>query len=168
MGGFDLPIQACTMAQDDVLRLDIYGRLSMARLTTSVRLADELRHRLAVAAAAEGTTVTELIERFVGEGLASAAHPGIVFRPGPSGRRAALAGGPDVWEIAAALRHVTGGEAKRIAALAEQFGIHERQVVIALNYAAANRDEIEERIGANDRALAEAERVAAERQRLLA
>jgi hypothetical protein len=26
------------------------------------------------------------------------AHPGIVFKDGPSGRRAALAFGPDVWE----------------------------------------------------------------------
>ena len=95
-------------------------------------------------------------------------HPGIVFKPGPSGRRAALSGGPDVWEVAAALRHVSGRERKRIDALAEQFGIHERQVVIALNYAAAHRDEIEQRIQANDRALVEAERVAAERERLLA
>jgi sulfur carrier protein ThiS len=140
----------------------------MARTTTSVRLDDELRERLADAAAAEGTTVTELIERFVREGLASSAHPGIVFKPGPSGRRAALAGGPDVWEIAAALRHVTGRETKRLAAVAEQFGLHPRQVVIALNYAAAHRDEIEDRIRANDRALAEAERIAAERGRLLA
>ena len=80
----------------------------MARSTTSVRLDDELRQRLADEAAAEGTTITELIERFAREGLASAAHPGIVFKPGRSGRRAALAGGPDVWEIAAALRHVEG------------------------------------------------------------
>lgn len=140
----------------------------MTRSTTSVRLDDELRARLAGAAAAEGATVTELIERYVGEGLACAAHPGIVFKPGPAGRRAALAGGPDVWEIAAALRHVTGREAKRVAALAEQFDLHERQVVIALNYAAAHRDEIEARVRANDRALAEAERIAAERERLLA
>jgi len=140
----------------------------MKRSTTSIRLDNEIRERLAVAAVAEGTTVTELIERFVREGLASAAHPGIVFKPGPSGRRAALAGGPDVWEIAAALRHVTGREAKRVAALAAQFGLHERQVVIALNYAAAHRDEIEERVRVNDRALAEAERIAAERERLLA
>lgn len=28
----------------------------------------------------------------------------MVFRDGPSGRRAALAAGPDVWEIVAALR----------------------------------------------------------------
>ncbi len=140
----------------------------MARSTTSVRLDNELREHLGAAAAAEGTTVTELIERFVREGLASAAHPGIVFKLGPSGRRAALAGGPDVWEIVAALHHVTGNEAKRIATLAEQLGLHERQVVIAVNYAAAHRAEIDERIGANDRALAEAERVAAERERLLA
>lgn len=140
----------------------------MPRSTTSVRLDDELRKQLATTAAAEGTTVTELIERFVREGLACAAHPGIVFKPGPSGRRAALAGGPDVWEVVSALRHVTGREAKRIAALASQFGIHERQVVIALNYAAAHRDEVEARIHANDRALEEAERVAAERERLLA
>jgi hypothetical protein len=140
----------------------------MARSTTSVRLDDELRQRLAAAAAAEATTVTELIERFVREGLASASHPGIVFKPGPSGRRAALAGGPDVWEIAAALRHVTGREAKRVTALAEQFGLHERQIVIALNYAAAHRDEIDQRVRVNDQALAEAERVATERERLLA
>ncbi|MDQ3972935.1 MAG: hypothetical protein M3276_01075 [Actinomycetota bacterium] len=53
-------------------------------------------------------------------------------------------------------------------ALAEEFGLHERQVVIALNYAAAHREQIEARVRANDRAPEEAERVAAERQRLLA
>ena len=59
-------------------------------------------------------------------------------------------------------------EAKRVAALAGQLGLHERQIVIALNYAAAHWDEIEDRIHANDRALAEAERIAAERERLFA
>jgi sulfur carrier protein ThiS len=140
----------------------------MSRSTTSIRLEDTLRKRLATLAAAEGTTLTELIERFVREGLESAAHPGIVFKPGPSGRRAALAGGPDVWEIVAALRDTHGSEAERVAALAAQFGIHERQVAIALDYAAAHRDDVEARIEANDRALAEAERVARERERLLA
>jgi sulfur carrier protein ThiS len=139
----------------------------MARSTTSLRLDNDLRKRLATLADAEGTSVTALVERFLREGLAVAEHPGIVFKPGPSGRRAALAGGPDVWEIAAALRHTSGAEAERIAALAKEFGIHERQVVIALNYAAAHRDEIETRIRANDMALEEAERVARERKRLL-
>lgn len=112
--------------------------------------------------------MTELIERFVREGLDAAGHPGIVFKGGPSGRRAALAGGPDVWEIVAALRDLHGSEAERVAALAAQFNVHERQVVIALDYAAAHREQIEARIQANERALIEAERVAAERERLLA
>jgi hypothetical protein len=66
------------------------------------------------------------------------------------------------------LRHTKGPETKRIARLAEQFGIHQRQIVIALNYAADHRDEIQKRIDANDQALSEAERIATERQRLLA
>jgi hypothetical protein len=140
----------------------------MGKSTTSIRLDDELRSRLASQAAAEGTTVTELIERFAREGLASAAHPGIVFKPGPAGRRAALAGGPDVWEVLAALRDTTGPESERVAAVAEQLGLHERQVLVALEYAAAHRAEIEERVAANDQALAQAELLASERQRLLA
>lgn len=109
-----------------------------------------------------------LVERFAREGLAVAADPGVILKPGPSGRRAALAGGPDVWEIVSAQRRTSGTEAVRLAALAEEFGIHERQVVIALNYAAAHREEVDGRVRANDRALDEAERVAAERERLLA
>jgi hypothetical protein len=140
----------------------------MGRSTTSIRLDDGLRRELGSQAAAEGTTVTGLIERFVREGLASAAHPGIVFKPGPAGRRAALAGGPDVWEVVAALRHTDGSEAERMAAVAEQLGLHERQVLLALEYAAAHRTEIEARIAVNDAALAQAERLASERQRLLA
>lgn len=140
----------------------------MARSTTSVRLDDELRQELAGVAAAEGTTVSELIQRFVREGLACAAHPGIVFKSGPSGRRAALAGGPDVWEVVGALRQFPGSEADRVAALSNQLGLHERQIVIALNYAAAHPDQIEARMAANERALDDAQRVAAERERLLA
>src|SRR5687768_513656 len=121
----------------------------MSRSTTSLRLDDELRERLAALAQVEGTSVSALVERFLREGLAVAEHPGIVFKPGPSGRRASLAGGPDVWEIAAALRHTSGTEAERMAALADEFGIHEQQVVIALNYAAANREEVDARVRAN-------------------
>jgi len=140
----------------------------MTRSTMSMRLEDKLRARLAATAEAEGTSVTSLVEQFVREGLAVAEHPGVVFKPGPSGRRAALAGGPDVWEIASALRHTSGTEAQRVAALAQEFGLAERQVVIALNYAAAHREEIDVRIQANDRAFEEGERVAAERTRLFA
>jgi plasmid stability protein len=140
----------------------------MPRSTTSLRLDDELRERLAIRADAEDISLTSLVERILREGLASEEHPGIVFKPGGSGRRAALAGGPDVWEIASALRHTSGQESRRVAALAKEFGIDKRQVAIALNYAAAHHDEIAARIRANDVALDEAERVAAGRKRLLA
>ena len=112
--------------------------------------------------------MTTLVERFVREGLAIDEHPGVVFKPGPSGRRAALAGGPDVWEIASALRRTAGTESERIAAIAHEFGLHERQVTLALGYAAANREEIEARVVANDRALDESERLSVERARLFA
>lgn len=140
----------------------------MARSTTSVRLDDDLRSRLSRAATAEGTTATELIERYVREGLDCEAHPGIVFKAGPAGRRAALAGGPDVWEVIAAIKQLRGAEAARIRAVADQLDIHERQVAIAVRYAADHRQEIEVRIAANERALDQAEHLAVERERLLA
>lgn len=140
----------------------------MPKTTTSVRFDNGLRKELAAVAAEEGTTVTELIERFVSEGLASRAHPGIVFKSGPSGRRASLAGGPDVWEIVAALRDTSGSEKERVALLSKHFGIHERQLAIALNYAAAHGAEIDARIETNDQALREAEVLASRRELLFA
>ncbi len=35
-------------------------------------------------------------------------HPGVIFKDGPSGRRAALAYGPDIWEVIKFLREVGG------------------------------------------------------------
>ena len=37
-------------------------------------------------------------------------HPGVIFRDGPAGRRAALVGGPDVWEIIRAVRSARAAE----------------------------------------------------------
>ena len=42
-------------------------------------------------------SISSIGERQIDEGLRMEAHPGIVFRNGPSGRRAGLAAGPDVW-----------------------------------------------------------------------
>jgi hypothetical protein len=141
---------------------------TMARSTTSLRLDDELRGKLAARAESERTTITSVVETMLREGLAMAEHPGVVFRPGYTGRRAALAAGPDIWTIASALRRMSGPESTQIAALAQEFGLHERQVIIALDYIAAHRDEIAAEVAANDRALDELERIAAERKRLLA
>jgi len=37
-------------------------------------------------------------------------HPGVLFRTGPTGRRAGLAAGPDVWEVVRAVRSARGAE----------------------------------------------------------
>ena len=54
----------------------------MGRSTTSIRLDDELRTRLAAQAANETTTVTEMIERFVREYDIRIAQPHEVVLPG--------------------------------------------------------------------------------------
>jgi hypothetical protein len=71
----------------------------------------ELRERLVRAArAAPGETRSQLALRLIDEGLRMDAHPGIVFRPGPAGRRPGLMAGPDVWEVARVLREQPPGE----------------------------------------------------------
>jgi len=37
-------------------------------------------------------------------------HPGVVFREGPSGRRAVLIGGPDVWEVVRVVKSARAAE----------------------------------------------------------
>lgn len=56
-------------------------------------LLDRLRRR---AARFPGATPSGLAQRLVDEGLRQAEFPGVVFKDGPSGRRAAPALGPDV------------------------------------------------------------------------
>lgn len=140
----------------------------MAPASTSFRISTEAKQRLADRAEDEGISATALLERLIIEGVDTLEHPGIVFRSGPSGRRAALAGGPDVWEIVARLRELDGGEEERIAALAEESALHPRQVRIALDYAAAHPEPIRERMARDERAAEESRRAAEQREALLA
>ncbi len=91
-------------------------------------------------------------ERLIDEGLRMAAHPGIVFRDGPTGRRAALAAGPDVWEVIALVRGLPGGLEQRVAKAARQLGLAAAQVRVANRYYAEFPDEIDARSTANDEA----------------
>lgn len=118
--------------------------------STSYRLPAGLKQRLAKLAKTEGVSETALVSRFLEQGLRSAAHPGIVFRPGPTGWRAGLSGGPDIDEVIRAVRasEVKGDKAVHYAA--ESLGLHEGLVRKAVDYAAEYLGEIEERIAAND------------------
>lgn len=109
-----------------------------------------------------------LLERLVAEGLDTLHHPGIVYRDGPTGRRAALAVGPDVWEVISALRYTTGGDEARVAALAEQFALHPRHIRTAIDFAAVHREDIEAQIVANDAAAEQVRQLAERRAGLMA
>jgi hypothetical protein len=135
---------------------------------TSYRLDPMIKSRLHRQAKAEGISERALLERLVAEGLDILHHPGIVYRDGPTGRRAALAVGPDVWEVVSALRYTDGAEEQRVAALAEQFGLHTRHVRAAIDFAAVHREDIEAQVAANDAAADEARQLAERRAGLMA
>ena len=73
-------------------------------------------------------------------------HPGIVFRDGPTGRRACLAGGPDVWEVIAMVRASDLDGEGALTAAAEWGGLSLARVRAAAVYYAEFRQEIGERI----------------------
>jgi uncharacterized protein (DUF433 family) len=109
----------------------------------SIRLEDELLGRLDAEGRRTGRSRSEVAKTLIEEGLRMEAHPGIVFRPGPTGRRPGLAGGPDVWEVARVLRQVQGEAEDVIRRTAELTGLTSEQVRAALGYYADFRDEID-------------------------
>lgn len=140
----------------------------MAAKSTSFRLGDEARQRLHERADREGVSATALLERLIIEGVDTLDHPGIVYRGPGHDRRAALAAGPDVWEIVARLRELDGSEEQRIATLSSETDLHPRQVRVALEFAARHPDEIEFRIARNEQAIVEGREAAEQRRALLA
>jgi hypothetical protein len=83
--------------------------------------------------------------------------PGIVFRDGPTGRRAALAGGPDVWELMATLKSGKARGVEAISATAELLDLTDSQVRAAIRYYNVFPDEIDWRIALNTADADEAE-----------
>jgi len=136
--------------------------------STSFRISDIAKRRLAARAEWEGITVTALLDRLIMEGSDQADFPGIVFRGPTHDRRAALAAGPDVWEVISRLQELDGSEEQRIATLAEESNLHPRLIRLTLDYAAEHREVIQGRIDRN-RAMAEQQqRLVGERKKLLA
>jgi len=82
---------------------------------------------------------------------------GIVFRDGPTGRRAALAGGPDVWELMAAIKSGKARGVEAISAAAELLDLTDCQVRTAIRYYRAFPDKIDRRITLNTAGADEAE-----------
>ena len=139
----------------------------MAR-STSFRISDTARSRLAARAAQEGVTVTALLDQLITEGTDQLDFPGVIFRGPPHDRRAALAAGPDIWEIVSRLQELDGTEEQRIAVLSEESDLHPRLIRIALDYAAEHASQIRDRIGRNRDLADRSRKTAQHRQALLA
>jgi hypothetical protein len=136
--------------------------------STSFRISDTTKARLASRAAREGMTATALLGQLIIEGIDQLDYPGIIFRGPAHDRRAALAAGPDVWEIVARLQELNGSEEQRISLLSAESDLHPRLIRIALDYAAGHADEVQTRIDRN-RAMAEqSRRTSEQREALLA
>jgi hypothetical protein len=134
--------------------------------STSFRISETARERLASHAAREGTSATALLDQLIVEGVEQRDYPGIVFRGPAHDRRAALAGGPDVWEVVGRLQELDGAEEQRILHLAEESGLHRRLIRLALDYAAEHSDDVIARIDRN-RAMAERSRAATQQREAL-
>jgi hypothetical protein len=136
--------------------------------STSFRISDATKARLASRAAREGMTATALLGQLIVEGIDQLDYPGIIFRGPAHDRRAALTAGPDVWEIVARLQELDGSEEQRVSLLSAESDLHPRLIRIALDYAAEHTEEVRSRIDRN-RAMAErSQRTSERREALLA
>lgn len=126
---------------------------------------DRLRRR---ARAIPGATPSGLAQRLVDEGLRMAEHPGITFKDGPTGRRAALLLGPDVWEVLKAARELDERGEEAVNAAAELLTLTPERVRVALRYYAAFPEEIDAEVALADEESQAAERSWRIQQRLLA
>ena len=77
-------------------------------------------------------------------------HPGVIFRPGPAGRRPGLVGGPDIWEVARVLRGSSLRGEDLVRKVADLTGLAAHEVRAAQRYYDAYRDEIDAWIDAVD------------------
>ena len=140
----------------------------MPSKSTSFRINEHARQRLASRAERERMSATALLERLIVEGVDALDHPGIIFRGPPHDRRAALASGPDVWEVIARLQDLEGSEEQRVATIADEIDLHPRQIRIAIDFAAERPDDVQARIARNRSAIEASQRAVRQRQALLA
>jgi uncharacterized protein (DUF433 family) len=114
----------------------------------SLRMDDDTHERLLARVERTSASASQLVNRFVKEGLRMDEHPGIGFVTAPDGERVpVLAGRPrlTVVDVIGTWR----AELQDVAATARYFDITEDDVQAVLRYYAAYRDELDAAIGAH-------------------
>lgn len=126
--------------------------VEMARtgqLTT--RMDSDVITRLDRCSTERGEAKSRLAERLIDEGLRMIEFPGIVFVDGPTGRRATLTDGPDVWEIVADLKRAKARKGDPVAIVARGTGLRPDQIRLAAAYYGRYPAEVDVRIERNQR-----------------
>ncbi|CCG03093.1 hypothetical protein [Blastococcus saxobsidens] len=124
---------------------------------TSIRFDAPVTARLASYVARHpGLTRSAVAARYVDEGLRMDEHPGILFREGPTGRRATVVGGPDVWEVIRAVKAARSAEPELsdeelMAMLEDNTGVPRRMIRMALDYWGAYPEEVDALVAYADR-----------------
>ncbi len=134
---------------------------------TSLRLPDDVRARLDDESQRVSAAPSTLAVVLIDEGLRMRRFPGIVFRDGPTGRRAGLAKGPDVWEIVRDLKRAQGTGRQPIGFVAEETGLAPEMIELAADYYVVYPEEIDDRIATDARVAEELRELADRRKRML-
>jgi len=129
----------------------------------AVRFSDDLITEVRRIARRRAAGFSSVIQAFTEEGVRASLVPGILFRDGPAGRRAAVGGSLDVWEVIAAAKESGTWTADE---LADDLGVSERVATVALDYYSRYPQEIDDWIADNE-AEAEQAREAWSRLRVL-
>lgn len=121
----------------------------------SFRLPDDLAKRVADHTRTWSTRRdSDTYRQVIDEWARLQEHPGVRFVDGPAGRRAALVGGPDIWEIIEVARELSFDAAEII----ESYPwLSEEKLAIARRYCDAYPNEIEGLIEDNRRVAAQLE-----------
>lgn len=123
----------------------------------SVRLGADTFDRLEAESRRSGQSRSQLAKTLLEEGLRMEAHPGVVFRAGPAGRRPGLAAGPDVWEVVRVFHGVPAQGVEALDRTADLTGLSGAHVRAALHYYAQYSLEIDDWIQRVDEEAARAE-----------
>jgi hypothetical protein len=135
----------------------------------SIRFSTDLLNRLRRRAQAmTGASVAGLAQRLIDEGLRMSDHPGVIFKDGATGRRAALAYGPDIWEVIKFLREVDERGPAAFDAAAEVFAVDASRISAAISYYGDYQEEIDAEIAEADATSAQAEHAWRIQQQLIA